>query len=48
MYKPQKRQDVSDFALTYSLRLRSCKSLDNYRVVVRNGGDEIEVGSIGV
>src|SRR5262249_13116213 len=24
-YKPQKRQDVSAFALTYSLRLRSCK-----------------------
>src|SRR6476659_8276879 len=29
-YKPQKRQDVSDFALTYSLRLRSCKSLDAF------------------
>ena len=28
-YKPQKRQDVSAFALTYSLRLRSClASLD--------------------
>ena len=25
---PQKRQDVSAFALTYSLRLRSCKSMD--------------------
>jgi hypothetical protein len=29
-YKPQKRQDLSDFALTYSLRLRSCKSLDTF------------------
>src|SRR5258705_8942602 len=28
-YKPQKRQDVSDFAF-YSLRLRSCKSLDAF------------------
>ncbi len=30
MDEPQKRQDVSDFALTYSLRLRSCKSLDAF------------------
>src|SRR3974390_1984418 len=29
-YKPQKRQDVSAFALTYSLRLRSCKSMDAF------------------
>jgi len=28
--KPQKRQDVSAFALTYSLRLRSCKSMDAF------------------
>src|SRR6201981_3216068 len=27
-YSPQKRQDVSVFALTYSLRLRSCKLMD--------------------
>src|SRR5437868_12238361 len=27
-YSPQKRQDGSAFALTYSLRLRSCKSMD--------------------
>src|SRR5215475_4914798 len=27
-YRPQKRQDVSAFALTYSLRLRSCKLVD--------------------
>src|SRR5258708_10293504 len=26
-YRPQKRQDGSAFALTYSLRLRSCKSM---------------------
>src|SRR5499426_4918154 len=29
-YSPQKRQDVSAFALTYSLRLRSCKSMDAF------------------
>src|SRR5215467_7565434 len=29
-YKPQKRQDVSAFALTYSLRLRSCRSMDAF------------------
>src|SRR6516165_11168273 len=29
-YKPQKRQDVSAFALTYSLRLRSCKLMDAF------------------
>src|SRR5262245_7161017 len=29
-YKPQKRQDVSAFALTYSLRLRSCKLVDAF------------------
>src|SRR5262245_12304188 len=29
-YRPQKRQDGSAFALTYSLRLRSCKSLDAF------------------
>src|SRR4029077_16150500 len=29
-YKPQKRQDVSAFALTYSLRLRSCKLIDAF------------------
>src|SRR5215467_15827075 len=29
-YRPQKRQDVSAFALTYSLRLRSCKSMDDF------------------
>src|SRR6266700_7802264 len=29
-YKPQKRQDGSAFALTYSLRLRSCKSMDAF------------------
>src|SRR5215471_1323406 len=29
-YSPQKRQDVSDFALTYSLRLRSCKVMDAF------------------
>src|SRR5262245_8245225 len=29
-YKPQSRQDVSAFALTYSLRLRSCKSMDAF------------------
>src|SRR5438874_10284773 len=29
-YKPQNRQDVSAFALTYSLRLRSCKSMDAF------------------
>src|SRR5215467_1225919 len=29
-YRPQKRQDVSAFALTYSLRLRSCKSMDAF------------------
>ena len=28
--KPQKRQDVSAFALTYILRLRSCKLLDAF------------------
>src|SRR6516162_7239506 len=27
-YRPQKRQDGLAFALTYSLRLRSCKSMD--------------------
>src|SRR5205814_9214711 len=27
-YRPQKRQDGSAFALTYILRLRSCKSMD--------------------
>src|SRR6516164_8158894 len=29
-YRPQKRQDGSAFALTYSLRLRSCKSMDAF------------------
>ena len=29
-YKAQNRQDVSAFALTYSLRLRSCKSMDAF------------------
>src|SRR5215831_12752455 len=29
-YSPQKRQDVSVFALTYSLRLRSCKLIDAF------------------
>src|SRR5215470_8807627 len=29
-YRPQKRQSVSAFALTYSLRLRSCKSMDAF------------------
>src|SRR5262245_43515184 len=29
-YKPQKRQDVSAFALTYSLRLRSCRLIDAF------------------
>ena len=29
-YKPQNRQDVSAFALTYSLRLRSRKSMDAF------------------
>src|SRR6185295_4779915 len=29
-YSPQKRQDVSAFALTYSLRLRSCKLMDAF------------------
>src|SRR5215468_11525491 len=29
-YSPQKRQDVSVFALTYSLRLRSCKLMDAF------------------
>src|SRR6516225_3771081 len=29
-YRLQKRQDVSAFALTYSLRLRSCKSMDAF------------------
>ena len=29
-YSPQKRQDGSAFALTYILRLRSCKSLDAF------------------
>src|SRR3974377_2204671 len=29
-YRPHKRQDVSAFALTYSLRLRSCKSMDAF------------------
>src|SRR5215510_12472996 len=29
-YRPQKRQDVSAFALTYSLRLRSCNSMDAF------------------
>src|SRR5947209_18335055 len=29
-YSPQKRQDGSAFALTYSLRLRSCKSMDAF------------------
>src|SRR5438105_14629223 len=29
-YKAQKRQDGSAFALTYSLRLRSCKSMDGF------------------
>src|ERR1700730_16112128 len=29
-YKPQNRQDVSAFALTYSLRLRSCKLMDAF------------------
>src|SRR5580700_8331153 len=29
-YSPQKRQDGSAFALTYNLRLRSCKSMDAF------------------
>src|SRR6201995_2310224 len=29
-YSPQKRQDGSAFALTYILRLRSCKSMDAF------------------
>src|SRR5271165_4106645 len=29
-YSPQNRQDVSAFALTYILRLRSCKSMDAF------------------
>src|SRR5262245_43446169 len=29
-YRPQKHQDVSAFALTYSLRLRSCTSMDAF------------------
>src|ERR1700694_2254879 len=29
-YSPQNRQDGSAFALTYSLRLRSCKSMDAF------------------
>src|SRR6202158_5716129 len=29
-YRPQKRQDGSAFALTYILRLRSCKSMDAF------------------
>src|SRR2546429_6228101 len=29
-YSPQNRQDVSAFALTYSLRLRSCNSMDAF------------------
>ena len=29
-YRPQKRQDDSAFALTYILRLRSCKSMDAF------------------
>src|SRR5262249_55770163 len=29
-YSPQKRQEGSAFALTYSLRLRSCKSMDAF------------------
>src|SRR5208282_5701877 len=29
-YNPQNRQDVSAFALTYILRLRSCKSMDAF------------------
>src|SRR5262245_38509841 len=29
-YSPQKRQDGSAFALTYSLRLRSCNSMDAF------------------
>jgi hypothetical protein len=29
-YRPQKRQDGSAFALTYSLRLRSCNSMDAF------------------
>src|ERR1700751_5588274 len=29
-YRPQKRQDGSAFALTYSLRLRSCKLMDAF------------------
>src|SRR4030088_2094940 len=29
-YSPQNHQDGSAFALTYSLRLRSCKSLDAF------------------
>src|SRR5271169_4527853 len=29
-YRPQKRQDASAFALTYSLRLRSCKLMDAF------------------
>src|SRR6476660_7977596 len=32
-YSPQKRQDGSAFALTYILRLRSCKSMDAYLVL---------------
>src|SRR5499427_11115822 len=29
-YRPQKRQDGSAFALTYILRLRSCKPMDAF------------------
>src|SRR5260370_15980462 len=29
-YRPQKREDGSAFALTYILRLRSCKSMDAF------------------
>ena len=29
-YKPQNRQDVSAFALTYILRLRSCNVMDAF------------------
>src|SRR5208282_1086496 len=32
-YRPQKRQDGSAFALTYILRLRSCKSMDAFVIL---------------
>ena len=34
--QPQKRQDSSAFAWTYSLRLRSCRLLDAFSMGLRN------------